>query len=314
MQGIELSRLYYEEHGIPMIKEQFPEFEDRIAVGLAGPGSDCFGFDDEISRDHDFGAGFCLWLTDEDNELFGFRLARAYGRLPRLFMNVEKGKTNSYGTARYGVKTISDFYLPLTGRKGAPENLHEWLFTPEHSLAAATNGSVFRDDLGRFSEIRNTIKSGMPEDVRLKKFAARTALMAQSGQYNFTRCIAHGETGAAALAAAEFVRNTASLVYLINGEYAPFYKWALKGMTRLEIFSYFSEMLTDLLTGGFSPEEIKVKQNIIESICAQVADYFRKTGLTQSNSDFLEPLAFQIQNKIRNPQISSLHIMEGGSL
>lgn len=313
MQGIELSRRYYEEYGIPMIREQFPEYEGRIAVGLAGPGSDCFGFDDEISRDHDFGAGFCLWLTDEDNELFGFRLARAYGRLPRLFMDVEKGKTNSYGTARYGVKTIADFYLPLTGKQGAPETLYEWLYTPEHALAAATNGCVFRDDLGVFSEIRNTIKTGMPEDIRLKKLAARTALMAQSGQYNFSRCVAHGETGAAALAAAEFVRNTASFVYLVNGKFAPFYKWALRGMKDLELFPDFSQKLSNLLTGGFSADEIRNKQNITENICAEAAEYLRKTGLAQSSSDFLEPLAYQIQNKIRNSEIRSLHIMEGGS-
>lgn len=314
MQGIELSRRYYEEYGIPMIKEQFAEYEGRIAVGLAGPGSDCFGFDDEISRDHDFGAGFCLWLTDEDNELFGFQLARAYGRLPRIFMETEKGKTNSYGTARYGVKTISDFYLPLTGKAGAPESLYEWLFTPEHALAAAVNGCVFRDDLGKFSEIRSIISTGMPEDIRLKKLAARTALMAQSGQYNFSRCIAHGETGAAALAAAEFARNTASFVYLINGKYAPFYKWAIRGIKSLELFPHFSQKLTDLLTGGFSPDEIKNKQNIIENICADAADYLRKAGLVQSSSDFLEPLAYQVQNKIKNSEIRSLHIMEGGSL
>lgn len=314
MQGIELSRRYYEEYGIPMIKEQFAEFESRIAVGLAGPGSDCFGFDDEISRDHDFGAGFCLWLTDEDNELFGFQLARAYGRLPRIFMETEKGKTNSYGTARYGVKTISDFYLPLTGKAGAPESLYEWLFTPEHALAAAVNGCVFRDDLGKFSEIRSIISTGMPEDIRLKKLAARTALMAQSGQYNFSRCIAHGETGAAALAAAEFARNTASFVYLINGKYAPFYKWAIRGIKSLEILPEFSQKLTDLLTGGFSPDEIKNKQNIIENICADAADYLRKAGFVQSSSDFLEPLAYQVQNKIKNSEIRSLHIMEGGSL
>lgn len=313
MQGIELSRRYYEEFGIPMIKEQFPEYEGRIAVGLAGPGSDCFGFDDEISRDHDFGAGFCLWIADEDNELFGFRLARAYGKLPRLFMDIEKGKTNSYGTARYGVKTISDFYLPLTGKSGAPETLYEWLYTPEHALAAAVNGCVFRDDLGRFSEIRNAIKTGMPEDIRLKKLAARTLLMAQSGQYNFSRCVAHGEIGAAALAVTEFVRNTASFVYLANGKYAPFYKWTLRGMKELEIFSDFPQKLTCLLTGGFAPEEITNKQNIIECICVDVADYLRNEKLAESSSDFLEPLAYQIQNKIRNPEIRSLHIMEGGS-
>lgn len=313
MQGLELSRRYYENFGIQMIKEQFPGYEGRIAAGLAGPGSDCFGFDDEISRDHDFGAGFCLWLTEEDNELFGFQLARAYGRLPRLYMDFEKGKTNSYGTARYGVKTIADFYLPLTGRKGAPETLHDWLYTPEHSLAAAVNGCVFRDDLGEFSKIRNEIKNGMPEDIRLKKLAARAALMAQSGQYNFSRCIAHGENGAAALAAAEFVRNTASFVYLINGDFAPFYKWALKGMKKLDIFPHFSQSLTDLLTGGFSADEVKGKQRIIEEICGEAAEYFRKIGLSACKSDFLEPHAYEIQNKIKNPEIRLLHVMEGGT-
>lgn len=313
MQGLELSRRYYEDFGIQMIKEQFSEYEDRIAVGLTGPGSDCFGFDDEISRDHDFGAGFCLWLTEEDNELFGFQLARAYGRLPRLYMGFEKGKTNSYGTARYGVKSISDFYLPLTGRKGAPETLRDWLYTPEHSLAAAVNGCVFRDDLGEFSRIKNEIKNGMPEDIRLKKLAARAALMAQSGQYNFSRCAAHGENGAAALAAAEFVKNTASLVYLLNGEYAPFYKWSLRGMKKLDIFPHFSQRLTDLLTGGFSADEIKGKQRIIEEICGEVAEYLRKNGLSVSSSDFLEPHAYEIQNKIKKAEIRLLHVMEGGS-
>ncbi len=311
MQGLELSRRYYEEFGIPMIKNEFPEFENRIAVGLAGPGSDCFGFDDEASRDHDFGAGFCLWLTDEDNENFGFKLARAYGRLPRIFMDFEKGKTNSYGTARYGVKTISDFYLPLTGRCGAPETLREWLYTPEHSLAAATNGCVFRDDLGIFSDIRNKIKNGMPEDIKLKKLAARTAIMAQSGQYNFSRCISHGEKGAAALAVSEFVQSTVSFIYLINNSYAPFYKWALRGMKNLDTFSEFSSLLNELLTSGFSDEDIKRKKEIIEKISFEASVYLRDNGLSRSNSEFLEPHAYEIQNRIKNPEIRSLHVMEG---
>ncbi len=310
MQGLELSRRYYEEYGIDMIKNEFPQYEGRIAVGLAGSGSDCFGFDDEVSRDHDFGAGFCLWLTDEDNEEFGFRLARAYGRLPRIFLDFEKGQTNSYGTARYGVKTISDFYLPLTGRNGAPESWREWLYTPENSLAAATNGAVFRDDCGEFTKIRNEIKNGMPEDVKLKKLAARTAIMAQSGQYNFMRCVSHGEKGAAALAVSEFVQSTASLVYLINGSYAPFYKWALRGMKSLEIFPGFAEKLSYLLTGGYSDEEIKKKQEIIEKICLDVADYLRNAGLSHNKSEFLEPHAYEIRNKIKNPEIRLLHVME----
>lgn len=309
MQGLELSRRYYEEFGLPMIKEQFAEYENRIAVGLAGMGSDCFGFDDEISRDHDFGAGFCLWLTDEDNELFGFELARAYSRLPKEFLGFEKGKSNYYANSRYGVKTISDFYLPLTGKKGAPETVWEWLNIPEHSLAAAVNGSIFRDDLGEFTKIREMILYGMPEDIRLKKLSARAAIMAQSGQYNYPRCVAHGEKGAAALAVSEFVKNTVSLVYLINGKYAPFYKWALRGMENLEIFSDFAPILTDILTEDYS--DFGLKQSKIEKICSDVAEYFRQSGLSRSQSEFLEPHAYEIQNKIKDINIRSLHVMEG---
>ena len=45
-----------------MIKDQFPEYENRIAVGMVGEGSDCFGYDDSISMDHDYGIGFCMWI------------------------------------------------------------------------------------------------------------------------------------------------------------------------------------------------------------------------------------------------------------
>ena len=78
MKGIELSRAFYLELGKPMIESEFAEYADRIAVGLVGHGSECFGFDDEISRDHDFEPSFCIWLTDEDEREFGFKLFRAY--------------------------------------------------------------------------------------------------------------------------------------------------------------------------------------------------------------------------------------------
>ena len=44
MRGLELSRAYYEAFGAPMLQEQFPEWADRLAVGLVGSGSECFGW------------------------------------------------------------------------------------------------------------------------------------------------------------------------------------------------------------------------------------------------------------------------------
>ena len=57
MRGIELSRRYFEEYGVPMIKNTFSDIEDLLACGIVGEGSECLGCDDEISRDHDFCTG-----------------------------------------------------------------------------------------------------------------------------------------------------------------------------------------------------------------------------------------------------------------
>lgn len=225
IKGLELSKQYYETYGKPMIAGQFPEYESRIAVGLVGQGSECFGYDDESSRDHDFEAGFCMWLTKEDEEAIGFLLSRAYRKLPEEFMGVKKQAQSFFGGNRRGVLETGEFYSRFTGSKGAPEAWQQWMEIPESSLAEAVNGQVFRDDLGEFTRIRNELKKGFPEDVRLKKLASRLAMAAQSGQYNYSRCLKRGESGAAGLALAGFVKYAASAVYLLNHQYTPYYKW-----------------------------------------------------------------------------------------
>lgn len=80
--GMELCQAFYEEYGVPMIREKFPQYEHVIAIGLVGEGSECFGFDDEVSRDHDFGPGFCMWLTDQVYDEIGEQLQAAYDELP----------------------------------------------------------------------------------------------------------------------------------------------------------------------------------------------------------------------------------------
>lgn len=88
MNGLEISKRFYLEYGEKAIAENFPEYKDRIAVGLVGEGSECLGYDDDISRDHDFDAGFCLWITGEDEKEIGFKLERLYANLPKEFMGL----------------------------------------------------------------------------------------------------------------------------------------------------------------------------------------------------------------------------------
>ena len=161
MKGLEEAKALYESKGREMIRSLFPAYEGRIAVGLAGHGSECFGFDDELSRDHDFVPGFCLWLTDGDDLAVGARLAHAY----RELVTPGTAERSAMGEKKLGVLRTSDFYRRYTGCSGAPESPEHWLSLPSWALAEATNGEVWRDDLGEFSAIRETLLHGMPEDV-----------------------------------------------------------------------------------------------------------------------------------------------------
>ena len=284
------------------IYDAFPQLKGRIAFGVAGPGSECYGFEDALSRDHDYCDGFCLFITDEDDIRFGPRLSRLYRELtPSCKVN-----KSALGTKKLGVIRSSDFYMRYLGTPSAPETLEQWLYLPSHALAEATNGKIFEDTLGEFSKVRNTLLYGMPEDVRKKKIAARCVSMAQSGQYNYKRCLKHGEKGSAALAVNEFASSCADLVFLLNRAHAPYYKWVFKKMGSLEILSEEREKLINLLS---SP--VEGKEELIEDISGDIISELILQGLTTSASDYLEDHAFSVMDKIENMQIKSLHVMEG---
>ena len=306
MRGLELSEKFYEEYGRGMIEEQFPEYAGVIAAGMAGEGSDCFGYDDEISRDHDFEAGFCLWIPDALERELEFKLSRAYGKLPEEFLGVRRAKQSLWGRNRRGVMLTSEFYSRFTGRPGLPESLMEWLGTPEYSLACAVNGRVFRDDSGEFTAIRKELLKGYPEDVRLKKIAARAAMMAQSGQYNFERCRRRGETGAAAMALFEFVQNGLSIIFLLNKKYMPYYKWAFRAGKELSLLSEHVCAMERLVSEPWtaSPETI-------EAVCPGIIGELCRQGLTDGNWDYLEPHAYEVMERIRDGELRNLHGMEG---
>ncbi len=311
MQGLDIAKEFYFRHGRPMLEELFSEVIDRIAVGLVGEGSECLGFDDEISRDHDFEAGFCLWITEKDEQAFGFKLERAYAKLPKEFMGLRRSILSPVGGNRHGVITIESFYTRFLGAPTAPDSTERWLYIPSASLASASNGEVFADPLGKFSEIRNTLLLGYPEDIRRKKLAAHTVLMAQAGQYNYSRCVSRGETGAAQLAIFEFVKHMISAIYLLNNRYEPFYKWAYRGLAELPLMGNIGESLQALTEIDNTQKNAQLKQEVIEDMAVLLIDAFRSQGLTEAICTDLEKHAYSILDGIRDTKLRNMHIMDG---
>lgn len=305
MQGLELCRRLYEEKGKAMIHELFPEYEDKIAVGMAGHGSECFGYDDELSKDHDYAPGFCLWLDEETDALIGPRLQRAYRQL------CPPPSTRSALAGQFrGVMSIGDFYRPYTGSPTGPASWQDWLYTPSHYFAEAVNGQVWRDDQAKFSRIREHILTGMPEDVRIKRLAAKLVTMAQAGQYNYRRCIEHGQQGAAMLALTEFVKAASETVFLLNKRHMPYYKWQFRAMDELPLMADMREPLEFLLLAENDSEGQELKAQLVEDICGKVALELRAQGLSCGSWDYLEPHALHLMEHIKDPQIRGLHVME----
>ena len=310
MTGLELSRAYWEAFGVPMIREQFPEYEEIIAAALTGSGSECYGFDDEVSRDHDYEPGFCLFIPGEEivDRRTAFLLERAYAKLPDEFEGFRRQKLQPVGGQRHGVFRIDEYFTEKIGCPVEEMTMEQWLRLPEYALAEAVNGEVFRDKAELLTDCRKALKD-MPEDARRKRLAGRLLLMAQSGQYNYQRCLKHGETGAAQLAVGEFVKNTLSAVFLLNRAYMPYYKWCFRALRALSGGEDLGRSLEWLLTTDNSREIAEDKYFCMEGIASQVIDLLQEQGLTEATCGDLEKHAYSVNDGIRNGEVRNKHIL-----
>ena len=327
--GMRLARDFWLAYGKPMVEERYPRYAGRIAAGLVGPGSECFGFDDETSEDHDFGARFCLWLTDDDYAAIGAPLQHDYEALPRDFDGVARSATSPRAQGdgrRDGVFPIRGFFMSLTGYPTAPgaDEPHLWMMLDEAMLANATNGRVFADPLGEFSKTRQSFRTPL-DDVRLAWISRGLGMVAQAGQYNVPRMLARGDGAAAWLCIDECVMAVSSLVFLLNNPvtvgYAPYYKWrfaALRALSRragmrlTEVCGELEELLRHASAACFggagfgeggagAAPHVQAVESLIGTICAQIVTELQRLGLTDSDDDFLEWQRPYIESHIRNP-------------
>ena len=310
MKGLELAEKFYKEYGEKMIEESFSHIKQYLAIGLCGSGSECMGFDDAISRDHDFEPGFCIFLPDESivSAREEFLLERAYAKLPKEFLGFTRSPLNPVGGNRHGVHRISNFFENKTGDKNGELTIKAWFFVSEQFLLEATNGKVFADHFGLFTEIREKL-SYLPEDVRRKKLAGNLLVMAQAGQYNYARCLKRGEVGAAQLAVGEFASAALKVIFLLNKTYIPYYKWVFRALKDLEIFSHLGDDLVYLLSSANAETEARQKTELIEKIASQIIDELQRQALTRASSNSLEAHAYSVNDRIENAEIRNLHVM-----
>lgn len=311
MNGLELSRGYFEEYGRAMLENDFKELLPYIAVGFTGSGSEHYGFDDDISRDHDYEPGFCVFLPDEDtvDRRNAFLLERAYAKLPKEYCGIKRQPVSPVGGSRHGVLRTGEFFLSAVGSPDGELTVDNWLHIPDYALAEAVNGEIFFDRYGQVTAIRDKLKN-MPSDVLLKRLAGNLLIMAQSGQYNFVRCLRHGENDAAQLACFEFVNAAMKTVFLLHGEYMPYYKWSFHALRLLDGTDEVADRLSFLLKGDNGDNETAEKKyEFIEKTASDIIELLKERDITSAVCGDLERHAYSVNDKIKDSGVRNMHIL-----
>lgn len=286
-----------------MLYEQFPEIAEKAAAGLVGYGSECLGFDDEISRDHDYGPSFCIWLPREIYGEYGRKMQAAYDALSKEFMGFAGRVEEEQGKGRVGVLCLEDFYMEILGQDCVPEREEEWFAIPESALCTAVSGKVFEDNFGLFTKMREALLAYYPEEVWRKKLAESLAKAAQAGQYNYARAMKRGERIAAEICLTEFAKEAMQIVYLLNKKYAPFYKWMHRGLRELAVCGEIGDMLSLLYQvpdpteawEGAGAADFLYQINtgdgravVVEAVCNVLVQTLNEMGLSRVQDNFLQ--------------------------
>lgn len=310
--GIELCKAYYETYGKPMIHNQFPEYENKIAVGLVGEGSDCFGFDDEISKDHDWGPSFCMWVSEETYEKIGKQLQEAYKQLPSEFMGYSYKKTVSrQGENRRGVSSISSFYKQLLGEDNIEIDKEyqitvNWKETADASLAAAVNGEVFYDKEGYFTKVRQQLLQGYPESIQYLKLADSAAKFSQTGQYNLKRMKIRKDFVTAQIMLGNCIREAIKLIFYMQNQYPPHDKWLFYALQKQMLLEKIEENQKKDKDGNQKKEKIDSiqfikllkslgqqettvsKEEIIEELAKILSKWLYQKGFISDTETYLD--------------------------
>lgn len=297
--GLDLSEKYFERFAKPILEKNFKNLEMHIACGMFGEGSECLGFDDDSSRDHDFGPAFVLVVDDTVTKDQKDSLQKMYDNLPKSFMGISRLET-AEGKGRVGVITLKDLLKKATGFDHIPKGNEEWIYTNDENLLLLTNGKVFMDKAGILKDVRAHIKNDQPYYIYFNKLAMNLELMAKHGQYGYKRAFNRKDAVAANIAKTEFIKAALKAAHLLIRKFAPYDKWLFrsmqeyvkKGLGRAKYFEESMSIIEKIAARGICQDDIED----MEKICKAYGDLLILTGLCESKEDYLLVKAYELKN------------------
>lgn len=283
--AISHARDFFEKEVRPLLEETLPEILNIASIGICGVGSDALGYDDELSKDHDYEIKLIIWLDEKNYEIYKRRLYDLFKTLKN----------------RVYIEHTIEFYKKYTGLSSPPSALSTWALLPQDVLRIVTSGEIFVNRCMEFKTFRDVFLQYYPEDLRLKKMAYCLNKMAQSGQYNYPRALKRNDSVFALFALTEFMEFYLKFLHLVNKAYCPFYKWRFRSAKDLTILAPETLEILESLAKS-NPCEHKAIEGI-EKICASVIKYLNQNGYSSISTDFLTYQATELMKRITDPTL-----------
>lgn len=116
---------------------------------------------------------------------------------------------------------------------------------------------------------------------------------------------------AAALAVQEFVQAAASVMFVMNGRWKPFYKWMPRALRELpQPAPHLAQQLEALLCdGGLSLLDPHARETQVHICCSMLADALRLNGWTDTGGCDMQQIGLDIRNRITDPQLRALPVL-----
>ncbi len=300
--GIDIAETFFKEFGLPTINRHFPEIKNRISAGLLGEGSEMLGFDDDLSRDHDWGPRFILFLEEQDYQKYGNKLTAKFKEFrPNNFQNFSLTKTKPIT-----VQTIDSFYKELTGLPNPPISTQEWINVRENDLCYAQAGRIFYDPTGNLTKRHYSFKQAYyPREIWLGRIAAQLFWIWHYGEYNICeRMVKRNERVGALIGTGMVVQAAMRLTFLLNRRFSPYWKWLHCAFIQLP---YLAPELNPILQKIEKAATLENRAKAINQICNLVRIGLHEQKIfpdrdKRNNMGFLEIL----NNLIQNEQVKTM--------
>ncbi|MGE5289419.1 MAG: DUF4037 domain-containing protein [Micromonosporaceae bacterium] len=223
--GGELARQFHVDVVEPLLTGAMPRL--RYAAGRLGSGSDVLGFDDEMSRDHDWKCRLTLLVDGPDRDA----VPQISGLLERELPEADRGLPvrfpvtwNPSVSHKIEVATVAGFAASRLGiDPTAGLSVLDWLILTGQSVLEVTAGPVFTDRTVELAQVRAMLR-WYPPDIDRYVLAAGWQRLSQEMPM-VGRTAERGDEFGSRLLSARLAGDLMWLAFALSRQWPPYAKW-----------------------------------------------------------------------------------------